>query len=676
LRTALLLAQSYQHDAISFVGTGSTAGIVANYGTGAIAHYGQAYTDEFGVLHPQGELIDMDEYNSPYNPATIGNSATQSAWRHNAWMTYVLSGWEQPLGCLIKFATRLFLASQTFVPWLNYPWPNIGPNQQMHTPSGGGGYDGARINFRWFREIDALFYMLSLPFDVRSNQSGPFHAPTPRLPANRDKYKTWFQRRYWDSAEQWANEFNPADPHNGYLNGLWGHSPYYVQWGGRNAQGQPGDAPGTTVPPNEQAIPDPNPNEPDYMHVSGQTANFQQQMTFNALGICYMHILEDPRWQTKMGELADWFADEESSTHVGATPVTLGNVLAAARPGGNPPIYRLPYITTAPALLNNPPFNDASHGASIWKPAVPATVPPSGVWVANHHYGAGAVAPITTASEWFNHNFYTTIILLALLTWGWRVTGNAKLRDMADGMACIYAFTGADQAANGGGLFFDHKSLGEMWHMAYYAAAWRAGETWGVVAEGGTAPQPQPKTIGLGQTIGVETPLPITAIGGNQTVADLTFNVAKGRTVAYFDRVLANDPSTCALLIVLLATSGLETDAVLIDKTTLADVLAGATNEATNTGYARKVLVAADLTAVTVDHTNNRVEFDLPDILWANIENDGTGAISKLLLCFRPATGSADSAIIPLNHYDFAIPAPDGSSVTAQINAAGAHRAT
>jgi hypothetical protein len=79
-------------------------------------------------------------------------------------------------------------------------------------------------------------------------------------------------------------------------------------------------------------------------------------------------------------------------------------------------------------------------------------------------------------------------------------------------------------------------------------------------------------------------------------MADFVFNIAKGRVVEYYNRVKSNDPSPSALVIaVVLATSGLESDATLKDKDDLAALVSGATNEATNTGYARKTLTDSDL---------------------------------------------------------------------------------
>ncbi|WP_206061615.1 hypothetical protein [Nonomuraea basaltis] len=157
-------------------------------------------------------------------------------------------------------------------------------------------------------------------------------------------------------------------------------------------------------------------------------------------------------------------------------------------------------------------------------------------------------------------------------------------------------------------------------------------------------------------------------------MADFTFNIALGRVVELHNRVRANDPSGCALLVVALAASGLEGDAVLKDKDTLADVVSGTTNEVpVGNGYARKVLVAVDLVAAVPDDANDRTDVDIPDQTWTQVLV-ATGPWAKLLVCYRPSAAAPDSQIVPLTCHDFAI-TPDGTDVVAQIASAGFFRA-
>ncbi|RJL21112.1 hypothetical protein [Bailinhaonella thermotolerans] len=157
-------------------------------------------------------------------------------------------------------------------------------------------------------------------------------------------------------------------------------------------------------------------------------------------------------------------------------------------------------------------------------------------------------------------------------------------------------------------------------------------------------------------------------------MADFCFNVSLGRVAELYHRVKIGDPSGCALVIVALAAAGIESDAVLKDKDTLADVVAGSTNEATNAGYSRRALGSIDLVALAPDDVNDRLDLDIPDQTWTNVQSAG-GAWAKLVICYRPAAASADSAIIPMTCHDFAV-TPDGSNIVMQVDAAGFFRAT
>lgn len=158
-------------------------------------------------------------------------------------------------------------------------------------------------------------------------------------------------------------------------------------------------------------------------------------------------------------------------------------------------------------------------------------------------------------------------------------------------------------------------------------------------------------------------------------MADIIMNISKGRFAEFYWRVDNNDPAASELVIMLLAASGVESDAVLRDKDTFADVVSGATNEATNTGYAKKVLGDADIVAFSADDTNDRVDIDIPDQTWTGVANDGTGAISDLVLGYDPVGSQTMSDIIPISLHDFSV-TPDGSDITAQIATAGIVRAS
>ncbi len=153
-------------------------------------------------------------------------------------------------------------------------------------------------------------------------------------------------------------------------------------------------------------------------------------------------------------------------------------------------------------------------------------------------------------------------------------------------------------------------------------------------------------------------------------MANIVFNIAKGRVVEYYNRVEASDPTNAVLVLVPIETSGLESDATLKDKDDLAAVLSGATNEQTTMG--RKVLSDSDLAALPApDDTGDYYEVSLPTVTWTAATGN---AISKILVCYDPdSTGGADSAIIPLVMFD-AVVTPDGNDI--QLTTGAFFRAT
>lgn len=162
-------------------------------------------------------------------------------------------------------------------------------------------------------------------------------------------------------------------------------------------------------------------------------------------------------------------------------------------------------------------------------------------------------------------------------------------------------------------------------------------------------------------------------------MSDFVFNIAKGRIRQYYDSVDSNlaiatgpilSTANAALVVVLLEATGLETDATLKDYDDLTSLLAGTSNEQTTMG--RKTLTDADLSASTVDDTNDRVDLDIPDQTWTAATGNPLG---KLLVCYDPdTTTGTDSTLVPLTAHDF-VETPTGSDIVAQINAAGFARA-
>lgn len=142
-------------------------------------------------------------------------------------------------------------------------------------------------------------------------------------------------------------------------------------------------------------------------------------------------------------------------------------------------------------------------------------------------------------------------------------------------------------------------------------------------------------------------------------MANIVFNIAKGRVAELYDRVKSNDPANSAIVLVPIETSGLEADATLIDADTLTAALAGTTNEQTTMG--RKVLTDADLAATPApDDTNDRNERSLPTTTWTGATGN---AISKILVCYdSDTTAGTDANIVPLTMFDF-VQTPSGADI-------------
>lgn len=153
-------------------------------------------------------------------------------------------------------------------------------------------------------------------------------------------------------------------------------------------------------------------------------------------------------------------------------------------------------------------------------------------------------------------------------------------------------------------------------------------------------------------------------------MADIVFNIAKGRVAAYAQNVEDNSPAGCEL--VLIAYNSSATDDAMGDADTITALEAVANcDEVTNVGYSRIDIVAAGIT-ITVDDTNNRVDVDIADQTFSSIS--AGDAWTDLVVAYDPTGSSADTALIPLTKHDFAV-TPDGNDIVAQVNASGFFRA-
>ena len=144
-------------------------------------------------------------------------------------------------------------------------------------------------------------------------------------------------------------------------------------------------------------------------------------------------------------------------------------------------------------------------------------------------------------------------------------------------------------------------------------------------------------------------------------MADFVFNIAKG---ALAEKIRDGAANVGVLLI-----KTAESDALMKDRDTIADVLAGST-EADFTNYARKTGLTG---TVTVDDTNDRVDVDIPDQTWTAAGGGTNNTLAKAIVFYNEA--GTDATRIPLTAHDFVV-TTDGTDLTAQVAAAGFGRAS
>lgn len=154
-------------------------------------------------------------------------------------------------------------------------------------------------------------------------------------------------------------------------------------------------------------------------------------------------------------------------------------------------------------------------------------------------------------------------------------------------------------------------------------------------------------------------------------MADFVFNISKGRVAELYNRVDGNDPSTAVLWVIPVDVAAV-TDATIKDFDSLSAVLAGGVTERTTGGWNRKTITDADISAMTPDDTNDRMDLDIADQTWTAVS---AGAVTDLIICYEALGAGTTANMVPLTQHDFAI-TPDGSDVTAVIAAAGFFRAS
>jgi hypothetical protein len=147
-------------------------------------------------------------------------------------------------------------------------------------------------------------------------------------------------------------------------------------------------------------------------------------------------------------------------------------------------------------------------------------------------------------------------------------------------------------------------------------------------------------------------------------VANIVFNISKGKVAELAQRVTNNDPAN-SILVLEAINAGAATDATLMDLDTFAQIEADANAaEVTNSGYARKTFPDGTVT-ITIDDTNDRMDVDVADQTWTAVA--AGSAWTDLIFGYdSDSTGGTDANVVPLTMHDFTV-TPDGSDITATI---------
>lgn len=124
-----------------------------------------------------------------------------------------------------------------------------------------------------------------------------------------------------------------------------------------------------------------------------------------------------------------------------------------------------------------------------------------------------------------------------------------------------------------------------------------------------------------------------------------------------------------ALLIVLLQASGLPSAATIKRTQFLSGVFSAGGVEATFTNYTRPAVTAGNITIV-VNTTTDVVSLDTSDQVWSAAGGATNNSLAKLILCYRPTSSTADSAVPILSAHDF-VASTTGGNLTATIPAIG-----
>lgn len=146
-------------------------------------------------------------------------------------------------------------------------------------------------------------------------------------------------------------------------------------------------------------------------------------------------------------------------------------------------------------------------------------------------------------------------------------------------------------------------------------------------------------------------------------MAAFVFSEAAGKWAAW-----AALPATGDKFVwILFQSSGLESDALMRDRDTIAALITAGNTEATFTGYSRQD--ASSYISLTDDDANNAQDLDITtDPSWSPTQAQ---ALGKIVLAYDPDGTNTNSSMVPMFADDFSLTTPTSGTITYQVNASG-----
>ena len=154
-------------------------------------------------------------------------------------------------------------------------------------------------------------------------------------------------------------------------------------------------------------------------------------------------------------------------------------------------------------------------------------------------------------------------------------------------------------------------------------------------------------------------------------MANIQFNIAKGRVVELYNRVKSSDPTNAVFYVHLLKAS--EADATLEDYDDYAAMILAAGNTSADfTNYAVVTWSDTELAALPgPNDTTNQYELDFPDLVYTDAGGAANNTLTKVIISYDSDSTvgtNVDSNVIPLMAFDYT-GTTDGSTITLQFPA-------